>query len=144
MIELHALEERLHKLYKDGGLSDSRQLFEIGIQFGRVIERTGMDGYELMFWKHLDDLNADWKKQWKAKEVLERLILKLVGLSVNEYINENGSWGVSARGWGSDIQSFEEGTLSKFCIQILRVAESEDGENFDCRFIVGGRLAILF
>jgi hypothetical protein len=144
MNELHALEERLHKLYKDGGLSDSRQLFEIGVQFGRVIERTGMDGYEFMFWKHLDDLNADWKKRWKAKEVLERLILKLVCLSVNEYINENGSWGVSTTGWGSDVEAFGEGVFTKFNVQLLRVAESDECENFDCRFKVVGQLATVF
>ncbi len=143
-IKLNELEAKIQKLFDDGELRDSHAVFDIGVQFGTLLQQQNIQGYEYAFWKKLDDENNKEQLIRDSVRAINNFLLKLVQYSIKHYINKNGSWDISKGSWSSNYNSFDAGTLRKYCVQITRVNMTQYGGDFECSFKVVGRLAKLF
>jgi len=143
-IELNELEAELQQLFDDGELCQSRTVFDIGVRFGTLLQQQNIQRYEYTFWKKLDDDNNKEQMIRDAVRTIDNFLLKLVQNSIKCHINKNGSWNISKGRWSSNYDSFDAGTLRKYCVQIIRVNMTQYGGDFECSFKVVGRLAKLF
>lgn len=142
--QLNELETRLQKLYDDHSLNDSRRVFDIGVQFGSLLQQQNIQNYEYDFWRKLDEKNNKEKLVWEAVKAIDKFLLKLVQSSIQEYIGKNGSWSIGKGNWSSEYDEFDAGTRRKYCVQITGVDMTQYGGDFECTFKVVGRLAKLF
>lgn len=142
--QLNELEAKLQKLYDEHDFNDRRAIFDIGVQFGSLLQQQNIQGYEYGFWKKLDKENNKEQLIREAVNSIDEFLLKLVQNSIKDYINKNGSWSIAKGNWSSEYDEFDAGTRRKYCVQITRVDMSEYGGDFECTFKVVGRLAKLF
>ena len=52
-LQLNQLEDEIQKLSDNGDLSDSRTAFEIGVKFGRELQKNDINNYEYFFWRYI-------------------------------------------------------------------------------------------
>lgn len=142
--QLNELEAKLQKLYDEHDFNDRRAIFDIGVQFGSLLQQQNIQGYEYGFWQKLDEENNKEQLIREAVNSIDKFLLKLVQNSIKDYINKNGSWSIAKGNWSSEYDEFDAGTRRKYCVQITRVDMSEYGGDFECTFKVVGRLAKLF
>lgn len=142
--QLNELEAKLQKLYDDHDFNDRRAIFDIGVQFGSILQHQNIQGYEYGFWKKLDEESNKVQLIREAVKAIDKFLLKLVQNSIKDYINKNGSWSIAKGNWSSEYDEFDAGTRRKYCVQITRVDMTQYGGDFECTFKVVGRLAKLF
>lgn len=143
-INLNELEAKIQQLFDEGELCDSRVVFDIGVQFGTLLQQQNIKDYDFNFWKKRDNENNKKELIGDAVRAIDNFLLKLVQNSIKYHIRKNGSWDISKRSWSSTYDSFDAGTLRKYCVQITCVSMTQYGGDFECRFKVVGRLAKLF
>lgn len=142
--QLNKLEAKLQKLYDERSFHDSRSLFNIGVQFGSLLQQQNIQNYEYDFWKKLDEKNNEEKLVWEAVRAIDKFLLGLVQSSIRDYSGKNFGWSIAKGNWSSEYDEFDAGTRRKYCVQITRVDMTQYGGDFECTFKVVGRLAKLF
>jgi hypothetical protein len=142
--QLNELEAKLQKLYDKHDFNDRRAIFDIGVQFGSLLQQQSIQGYEYSFWKKLDEKNNKEQLIRDAVDAIDNFLLRLVRNSIKDYISKNFDWSVEKGNWSSRFDSFDLGTCRKYCVQITRVSMTQYGGDFECEFKVVGRLAKLF
>lgn len=142
--KLNELEAKLQKLYDDRSFVNTRAVFDIGVEFGRLLQQQNIQDYEYEFWKKLDEKSNNEKLINEAIQAINNFLLKLVHNSIKDYIKKNGRWKIAKYSLQSEQDEFDAGTCRKYCVQIKRVDMREYGGNFECVFEVVGRLAKIF
>lgn len=142
--QLNELEAKLQKLYDDHDFNDRRAIFDIGVQFGSLLQQHNIQEYEYVFWKKIKEDSNKEQLIREAVKAIDKFLLKLVQNSIKDYINKNGSWSIAKGNWSSEYDEFDAGTRRKYCVQITRVDMTQYGGDFECTFKVVGRLAKLF
>jgi hypothetical protein len=139
---LSQLENEISQLNENGDLSDPRTAFEIGVKFGREIQKGNIEIYECAFWKNRDISvklqNAKSKEIEKINHVFRSLILK----SINNKIDELGSWSISDRDSDLRWSKFSDETVEKYNIQYAGT-RTNSYEFFECAFMATGKLKDL-
>lgn len=142
--QFNELEAKLQKLYDDRDFNDSRAIFDIGVQFGSLIQLQNIKEYEYKFWKKFDEEKNKEQLIRDAVDSIDDFLLRLVRSSIKDYISKNCDWSIEKGNWSSRFDSFDLGTRRKYCVQIIRVNMTQYGGDFECDFKVVGRLANLF
>jgi len=142
--QLNQLERKLEQLFKKGELRDIRVVFDIGVEFGALLQSQNVQNYKYKFWNKLDADNIKGQKIRDAVESINDFLLMLVRKSIKEYITKNGSWSISKHHWSSMYSEIEQDTLKKYCVQITSLSMTEYGGDFQCKFEMTGKLAKLF
>jgi intein-encoded DNA endonuclease-like protein len=88
--ELDALEQKLKTLYDECNVADPRELFDIGVEFGRELERKGIDKYDYKYWTVRDEQFDEMSQIRRVKEDIEQLILKVVCWAYKEHLKQHG------------------------------------------------------
>ena len=143
--QLLALEKELESLFPEFVQADERSLFEIGIKFGRQLEKLGIEKYECEYWKqqNIDRLLDDEIASKVAK--VEMLVKQLVILSVKELITENGSWTIAKEKYFSSTpEKFSDETVNKYQVQVKNVDMESYGGEYKVTFEVVGDLGKKF
>ena len=143
-IQLNELEAKIQQLFDDGELRDSRAVFDIGVQFGTLLQSEKIENYDFVFWKKRNEESEAQREIYKAIDSINKFLITLVQKSIKEYIEENGSWNISKGNWSSEYDEFSRKTIRKYCVQITSVDMTQYGGDFECKFKVVGKLAKLF
>jgi hypothetical protein len=141
--KLYELEQTTHHLFEGGVECPNRTSFDIGVEFGKEIQRQQRHDYEFLFWKSLIEESTLRVKRDFAYGRISDLLLTLVRASVRDHLVENEVWRVGSRDYTSQFDDFSDKTLEKFCVQIIHVDRVESGK-LRCTFKVVGRLAKAF
>lgn len=141
---LEQLESKLQSLFEQGDLRDSRATFDIGVEFGRLLQQQNIQNYNYAFWDKRDEENRSKKSIDAAVGAIEQFLLKLVEDSIRDHISRYGSWTISNGYLPSEFDEFDLDTCDKYCVQIARVDRSQYGDDFECMFKVVGKLAKSF
>lgn len=143
--QLLALEKELESLFPKFGQADERSLFEIGIKFGRQLEKIGIENYECNYWKQKNiDRLLEVEIASKVAKV-EMLVKQLVRLSVKEFITENGSWTIEKEKYFSSTpEQFSDETVKKYQVQVKNVDMENYGGDYKVTFEVVGDLGKKF
>lgn len=142
--KLLALESELESLCQKISHAD-KSLFDIGIKFGRELERLGIEKYESDYWvqQNIDALKKNQIDVRVAK--VEKFIRQLIRLSVKELITETGSWTIGkAEYFSSTPEQFRDETVKKYQIQVKNVDMESYGGEFKVTFEVVGELGKKF
>jgi hypothetical protein len=143
--QLLALEKELESLFPKFGHADERSLFEIGIKFGRQLEKLGIEKYECDYWKKIQQEQILEQQIRKKEDQVENFIAQLVRLSVKELIRETGSWTIAKRnsGYGA-LEQFSDETIAKYQIRVLSIDMESYGGDFEIRYELVGELGEKF
>lgn len=143
--QLIKLEKELENIFSDFGRADERSLFEIGIKFGRQLEKIGIENYECNYWKQKNiDRLLEVEIASKVAKV-EMLVKQLVRLSVKEFITENGSWTIEKEKYFSSTpEQFSDETVKKYQVQVKNVDMENYGGDYKVTFEVVGDLGKKF
>lgn len=139
--KLTSLEQQLEKLFEGYGRVDYEDVFNLGIQFGRELERLGINEYKAQHWINSErELELHQQLQEKVKKI-EEFMAQLVRWSVKELIQEQGSWTITKRHYGfGEIDQFSDEIIKKFQIKILKVNMETYGGDFEITYQVVGEL----
>lgn len=142
-LQLNQLEDEIQKLSDNGDLSDTRTAFEIGVKFGRELQKNDITKYEYIFWKKIDlaikSKIAKAKEIYKINQIFHSLILK----SIKEKIDDSGCWSISDRNHDFGWSKFSDETVEKYCVQYTGTGVVSY-DDFKCTFNVTGKLRDLF
>jgi len=142
--KLNELEQTLQQLFIASETDLDRAAFDIGVEFGKELQRQGRHDYEFVFWKKLEEeLKASSLLHTAATEI-SGLLRRLVCMSVKDFLRSNCCWRLTKQNWESDYDEFSPQTLDKYCVQIIQVNRFYDHGDFQCLFKVVGRLAKVF
>jgi hypothetical protein len=142
--KLNELEQTMRQFFEEKTFErPNRTSFDIGVEFGKEIQRQGRHDYECVFWKSLIEKTELKVQQDFFYNRISELLLVLVRESVRDYLGENEYWRVGKWDYTSQFDEFSPETLEKFCVQIIHVDRVEGG-NLRCTFKVVGRLAKVF
>jgi hypothetical protein len=142
---LIALELELKNLFPKYGLADQESVFELGVKFGRQLERLGIENYEPEYWKQKKQEEALEQKIREKVDKVENFIAQLVRLSVKDLIREKGSWTIAKRDFGYGVRDqFSDETIEKYQIRIVDVDMESYGGDFEIRYEVVGELGEKF
>lgn len=143
--QLLALEKELENIFSNFGQADERSLFEIGIKFGRQLEKLGIENYESDYWEKQKQEQILENKIRQKEDQVENFIAQLVRLSVKELIRETGSWTIAKRNYGYEaLEQFSDETIAKYQIRVLSVDMESYGGDFEIRYELVGELAEKF
>lgn len=140
--KLSQLENEINQLHENGDLSDTRTAFEIGVQFGRELQQCNIENYECIFWKKRD--LAIELQIAKSKEIdqINQIVRSLILKSINNKIDELGSWSISDRDSDLRWSKFSDETVEKYYIQYAGT-RAQSYEYFECTFKPTGKLKDL-
>lgn len=143
--QLLALEKELESLFPKFGQADERSLFEIGIKFGRQLEKLGIENYESDYWEKQNQKQILENELHQKEDQVENFIAQLVRLSVKELIRETGSWTIAKRNYGYEaLEQFSDETIAKYQIRVLSVDMESYGGDFEIRYELVGELGEKF
>ena len=143
--QLLALEKELESLFPKYGQADARSLFEIGIKFGRQLEKLQIEKYESEYWKQKQQEQFLEQQIRKKEDQVENFIAQLVRLSVKELIRETGSWTIAKRSYGyGALEQFSDETIAKYQIRVLSIDMESYGGDFEIRYELVGELGEKF
>ena len=112
-IQLNELEAKIQQLFDDGELRDSRAVFDIGVQFGTLLQSEKIENYDFVFWKKRNEESEAQREIYKAIDSINKFLITLVQKSIKEYIEENGSWNISKGNWSSEYDEFSRSEYGK-------------------------------
>lgn len=143
--KLNSLEQELEKLFEGYGRADYEDVFNLGIKFGRELERLGIKEYSAQHWDNRKkEYELHEQIQSKVKKV-ENFLAQLVRQSVKELIQENGSWTITKRHYGiAEVDQFTEEIIKKYQIKILKTDMESYGGDFEVTYQVVGELGDKF
>jgi len=142
--KLQELEQILQQLNVDSEAPLDRAVFDVGLEFGKELQRQGSHDYEFVFWKDLEEeLKTSSQLHTTATEISGRL-RSLVCQSIRDFLKSNFCWRIAKHNWESEYDEFSSQTLDKYCVQIIQVNRFYDQGDFQCLFKVVGRLAKVF
>ncbi len=141
--QLPELEDEIQKLFKNGDLSDMQTAFDIGLKFGRELEKENIEDYKFIFWEQ--------REQQKARSILmnteissiNKFLLSLVKKAFTEHFKENGYWSISERDYDLRWSRFSDEIVEKHCIQYAGMG-AWSYDDFKCNFNACGKLKELF
>jgi hypothetical protein len=143
--KLNELEQALQQLFDSVNPHQDRAAFDIGVEFGKELQRQGRNDYECVVCKSLREETELSMRKNIAMGAISDLLVDLVRESVRDYLAENDAWHVGWRRWALEVDEFGPDTLEKFCVQIIEFDQvDEDIRDFICTFEVVGRLATAF
>jgi len=142
--KLNELEQTLQQLFVDRETDLDRAAFEIGVEFGKELQRQGRNDYEFAFWKKLEEELKVSSLLHTAAIEISGLLRRLVCRSVKDFLLSNDCWRLAKQNWESEFDEFGPQTLEKYCVQIVHVNRFYDQGDFQCLFKVVGRLAKVF
>jgi hypothetical protein len=118
-------------------------LFNLGVELGRELERNKIDIYRSPIWERLNDATARNKKIKELSNKIEEHIATLLRQSVIKHIEENGSWTISKDNHYL-LDRFDEEIIKQFNIQVIGCTMERYGGEFTLTFSVEKKLAKLF
>ena len=142
--QLNELEQKLEQLSESTAPDKIRAIFDIGVEFGALLQNQNIQNYKYEFWSKLDVADIKRREILNIEKSIEKILLTLVRKSIEEYIKKNYSWSISKGNWTSTFDEFQKNTVKKYCVQITRVNMTTYGGDFECNFQVVGKLADLF
>lgn len=143
-IELSNLEKKIQQLSDEGKLTNTQVVFDLGVEFGRVLEKNGETNYVCQYWKNKAAEEEIKTARYKKIKSINKLLKKLVEKSIEEFIYEFGWWNISKGITSGNFEKFKQKTTRKYCIQITDVDMSTYGGDFNCGFKVVGKLSAIF
>ncbi len=142
--KLDELEIKIQQLFDAGNLHNSRAVFDIGVQFGKLLQSENIQNYEFLFWKKLDEENNSQNEINRIIDSIDKFLLFLVKKSIKEHVDDIGTWSISKGNTPSDYAEFSNSIIEKYFVQITSVGMTEYGGNFECKFQIVGTLSEIF
>jgi len=122
---------------------DREDLFNLGVELGRELERLKINEYVSPVWESINNKNEHDENVRRACEKIEDFIATLVKQSVKRHIEETGSWSISKDG-GYRLEKFDDEIVKQYNIQVLNCSMETYGGEFTVSFSVEGELLKLF
>ncbi len=140
--KLSQLENKINLLHGNGKFSDSRTAFEIGINLGRELQKYNIENYECILWGKRDLVNESQTTKTNEIEKINQVFRSLILKSINNKIDEIGSWSISNRDINIQWSNFSNETVRKYHLQYEGSA-SKSYDHFECSFRATGKLQEL-
>jgi hypothetical protein len=139
--ELDALNDKLKEIAGYGKLDE--RIFNIGIELGRVLERTKVENYRPPFFVAQEEMLNVREEKAKRIEAVNELIHKLICWAHKEQIREHSGIQYET-GWRAANSPFSDEVKTKYCIQYSRIDQVNVGGDFDIYFTATGKLKAIF
>jgi len=142
--KLNELEQKLQQLFDYGEAIFDRTVFNVGLEFGKELQRQERHDYECVFWKELDRKLLIENQFRNAVTKITGRLRQLVCKSILDHLRENSCWRIARRDLVTEFDEFSAETLEKHCVQIIQVDKFLPEGDFECTFKVTGRLENAF
>ena len=130
-VELSKLEDVLSSILAKPH-PDAEELYKLGIQVGRYLEKNGLPGYRSKVFIDREVVRKNRDTVREKIDALEQLLLKIVKCAIAESIEAGNRWSVSTDNSYTDKGTFGDEISKKYLIQYSRTEQ----EDTDCDFEV--------
>lgn len=141
--KLNEIEDQL-KNYANSNRQIDEELFNIGVELGRLLEKREIDAHRLQFFEQQEARRIEEKNKYDLAKKAGKVILQLVQaayiLQYKEYCSIEFS---DNRNHRSDSK-LEDEIAERFCLQLANTNQNSVGGELELGFRILGQLAILF
>lgn len=132
--EIDAIANRL-KNYCDNKHRYDEELFNLGVELGRQLERNNIKSYRPTVFVEFEDKNNAYELLSNEFNRIESVIEFLIHTAIKKHIDAHGDFEFSK---GFTCTKFDSDIVEKFCIQLTRVTQQEYGGHFEAEFELSG------
>lgn len=141
--KLNEIEERL-KQYANNNLQVNEELFNIGVELGRLLEKESIDAHRLQFFQQQEAKQLEQQNKYALANKAGRVILQLVQAAYTLQYQEYGVIEFSDdRNYRSDSKLDDE-IAKRYCLQHANTNQNSIGGELELEFRIIGQLAKLF
>lgn len=121
----------------------NEELFNIGVELGRLLEAEKINSYRSPFFQQLEQQTDDRETKREIAEKIANLLLQMVVKANKEQLKETGFVEYSAARYTSGSNLKDE-ISEKYSIKYRSITQTEVGGDFDIHFEVIGELKSIF
>ena len=141
--DFEKIEDELKKV-TDGYQPDIELIFNIGVKLGRKLQEQNLTDIRLPFFIEKEELANLVDSVRKTQREIADLILNQVHDSINETIEEEGSWTVGVGSYYRGDGVLSEDIVKKYYVQFQSIKQPQTDGDFETSFSVQGKLAEVF
>jgi hypothetical protein len=141
--DFEKIEDELKKV-TDGFQPDIELIFNIGVKLGRKLQEQNLTDIRLPFFIEKEELANLVDSVRKTQREIADLILNQVHDSINETIEEEGSWTVGVGSYYRGDGVLSEDIVKKYYVQFQSIKQPQTDGDFETSFSVQGKLAEVF
>ncbi len=142
-VELSKLEDVLSSILAKPH-PDAEELYKLGIQVGRYLEKNGLPGYRSKVFIDREVVRKNRDTVREKIDALEQLLLKIVKCAIAESIEAGNRWSVSTDNSYTDKGTFGDEISKKYLIQYSRTEQEDTDCDFEVLFDLIGELKEAF
>lgn len=141
--KLNEIEDQL-KNYANSNRQIDEELFNIGVELGRLLEKRGIDAHRLQFFEQQEARRIEEKNKYDLAKKSGKVILQLVQAAYILQYKEYGSIEFSDNRNHRSDSKLEDEIAERFCLQLANTNQNSVGGELELGFRILGQLAILF
>lgn len=141
--KLNEIEDQL-KNYANSNRQIDEELFNIGVELGRLLEKRGIDAHRLQFFEQQEARRIEEKNKYDLAKKSGKVILQLVQAAYILQYKEYGSIEFSDNRNHHSDSKLEDEIAERFCLQLANTNQNSVGGELELGFRILGQLAILF
>lgn len=139
--ETDKINDELVKFCKKLRIVINEDIFNLGVKFGRLLEKNNLDDLRLPYFQDKDKESALLKEILNTNKSIDRVIDTIVKAAVTEQIEQHGDWEVGYGSYYRDYGKLDDGIANKFEIQLDSVNQQERNGDFQAYFKLLGESA---
>ena len=132
--EIEEIANRVKK-YCDNKHRYDEDLFNMGVELGRQLERNCIQSYRPTVFVEFEDKNNAYELLSNEFNRIENVIEFLIHIAIKKHMDKYGDIEFSK---GFTCTKFDEEVVEKFCVQLSRVTQQEYGGSFEAEFVLSG------
>lgn len=141
--KLNEIEDQL-KNYANSNRQINEELFNIGVELGRLLEKRGIDAHRLQFFEQQEARRIEEKNKYDLAKKSGKVILQLVQAAYILQYKEYGSIEFSDNRNHRSDSKLEDEIAERFCLQLANTNQNSVGGELELGFRILSQLAILF
>lgn len=123
------------KAYCDNKHRYDEELFNMGVELGRQLERNNIKSYRPSVFVEFENNNNAYELLSNEFNRIESVVQFLIHTAIKKHMDKYGDFEFSK---GFTCTKFDDETVDKFCVQLSRVTQQEYGGSFEAEFILNG------
>lgn len=130
--------------YSDKHRTLDEKLFNLGVELGRLLEKSNITDYRLPFFVEQEDAENVAQEKGKLIRQAEKLLLDIVKKAYKAELDETGAISIDASYNGRRETHLSDDIVNRFFVKHTQTEQYQSGQDFTLTFILQGKLQEIF
>lgn len=132
--EIDKLNAKLTKHCKDERIVADEAIFNLGVEFGRYLERSNTKEHRLAYFTKQDEKRSIEDRVYEKRKEVDSIVSAVITAAIKEQIEANGDWEVGYGSYYSDYSKLNDTIVNKYSVQTYSVDQPDRHGDFNVTF----------